>query len=136
MPSKMRESTRRSVVKQGLGLGLSLTGSAMAGGAAAKAVAGYQPSTLTQSELVTLKAVMARLIPADDKMGGAVEACAYIYVDRALGAHHARHHEAYHAGLAELVYEIPAQSDIWSIECRRHFFGHHDVSTHRRTKGV
>lgn len=45
---------------------------------------------------------MARLIPADDAGGGAVEANAYVYVDRALGHSYASSLPAYQAGLAGL----------------------------------
>jgi hypothetical protein len=90
---------RRDFVKQGLGFGLAST----AGGeAVAKALAGYQPKTLTGPELAAVKALMARLIPPDPASGGAVEAGAHVFLDRALSTFHARHLPAYRTGLAEL----------------------------------
>lgn len=100
------ESSRRAFVKQGLGLGLAATG----GEAMAKAFVGYQPKSLTAAELAVVKAMMARLIPADKTSGGAVEAGAHVFLDRALGAFHARHLPTYRASLAELggVAAMPA----------------------------
>lgn len=92
--------SRRAFAKYGLGLGLA-TGLASSE-ILAKALAGYEPKTFTQRELVTIKALMSRLIPADGKAGGAVEACAYIYLDRALGTYHARYVDTYRSGLQEL----------------------------------
>ncbi len=103
------ESSRRAFVKQGLGLGLAAT----AGGeAVAKALAGYQPKSLTAAELASVKALMARLIPADKDSGGAVEAGAYVFLDRALGGFHAKHLPTYRTALAELgsVATMPAEA--------------------------
>jgi len=69
---------------------------------AAGEVAAYTPRTLQSVELATLKAIMARLIPADAHSGGAVEARAYVYVDRALSGFHAQHLPTYRSGLATL----------------------------------
>jgi gluconate 2-dehydrogenase gamma chain len=99
MTTDMFESSRRGFVKQGLGLGLGLAGS---GGAMAKAIAGFQPSTLSVAELASVKALMARIIPADSEHGGAVEAGAHVYLDRALAGFHARHLPVYRRALAEL----------------------------------
>lgn len=93
------KSSRRAFVKQGLGLSLAAT----AGGeAVAKALAGYQPKSLTAAELASVKAIMARLIPADAASGGAVEAGAHVFLDRALASFHAKHLPTYRAALAEL----------------------------------
>jgi hypothetical protein len=62
----------------------------------------YTPTVLRANEMATLKAVMSRLVPADAESGGAVEACAYIYVDKALGGYLAQHLPAYRSGLAGL----------------------------------
>jgi gluconate 2-dehydrogenase gamma chain len=69
---------------------------------AAAISAGYQPRTLGASELATLIAVMARLIPADGEGGGAVEAGAHIYVDQALTGYLAPHRPSYRSGLEAL----------------------------------
>lgn len=98
MTSDFSECSRRAFAQGGLGL---VVGLASARGLA-KVFEGYEPRTFTQRELLTVKALMARLIPADAESGGAVEACAHIYLDQALGAHHARHIETYRCGLAEL----------------------------------
>ena len=63
----------------------------------------YAPKTLTEIELATLKAVMARLIPADASSGGAVEARAYAYVDIALASTYAAQLPVYRQGLAALA---------------------------------
>lgn len=92
------ESSRRGFVKQGLGLGLVATG----GEGMAKVLATYQPTSLTAAEIDAVKALMARLIPADATSGGALEAGAHIFLDRALGSFHAKHLPAYRAALGEL----------------------------------
>ena len=101
------KSSRRSFVKQGLGLGLAVTAGS---GGVAKALAGYQPKCLTGPEITAVKALMARLIPADSASGGAVEAGAHVFLDRALAAFHARHLPTYRAALAEIgdVAAMPA----------------------------
>ncbi len=102
MASEILQSSRRGFVKQGLGVGLGLAGAAAGGEGVAKALAGYQPKSLTGAELAVVNALMARLIPADPAAGGAAEAGAHIYLDRALAAHHAKHLDAYRSALAEL----------------------------------
>lgn len=62
----------------------------------------YAPEALSAQELRTLKAVMARLIPADEAGGGAAEAQTYVYVDRSLGHSYATSLPAYQQGLAGL----------------------------------
>jgi len=62
----------------------------------------YQPQALQENELAVLKAVMSRLIPADESGGGAFEARAFVYVDRALAGANAKHLPAYRAGLGAI----------------------------------
>jgi len=83
------------------GLGIGSAFGLLAPPAIAEALTGYEPENLTREELLVLTALMSRLIPADAEQGGAVEARAYVYVDRALGGYHARHLVAYREGLAE-----------------------------------
>ena len=58
--------------------------------------------TLTADEGATLQAVVARLIPADERGPGALEAGAATYIDRALSGPLAASLEAYRGGLAAL----------------------------------
>ena len=58
--------------------------------------------TLDSAEGATLRAVVARLIPADDLGPGALEAGAATYIDRALAGPLAGSREAYRDGLAAL----------------------------------
>ena len=58
--------------------------------------------TLTAVEGATLQAVVARLIPTDERGPGALEAGAATYIDRALAGPLAGSREAYRAGLAAL----------------------------------
>ncbi len=76
---------------------------ALGKGGVAKALLPYSPKVLTETEVTTLKAVMARLIPADAHGGGAVEAGAYIYVDRELASTYAGQLPVYRQGLAALL---------------------------------
>lgn len=69
----------------------------------AVAATGYQPSALTLAELDTLRAALARLIPADSSGGGAVEAHAHEYIDRALSSAYAAQLPTYRHGLAALA---------------------------------
>jgi gluconate 2-dehydrogenase gamma chain len=57
---------------------------------------------LTSSELATLDAALARLIPSDDGEPGAREAQVVRYVERALEGVHAGHLAAYRRGLSDL----------------------------------
>jgi len=57
---------------------------------------------LTASEMDTLDAIVARLIPTDANGPGATEARATHYIDRALGGALASSREAYTSGLAAL----------------------------------
>ena len=76
----------------------------------AEALTGYQPKTLTAAEMGVVKTLMARLIPADPASGGAAEAGAHVFLDRALASFHARHLPTYRTALAELgdVAAMPA----------------------------
>lgn len=58
--------------------------------------------TLTADEGATLRAVVARLIPSDERGPGALEAGAATYIDRALAGPLAGSLEAYRGGLAAL----------------------------------
>lgn len=71
-------------------------------GLASTSAAQYSPVTLTQTELSTLQAVMSRLIPADEELGGAPEARAHVYVDRSLNNSYAHQLPLYQDGLAGL----------------------------------
>jgi gluconate 2-dehydrogenase gamma chain len=65
--------------------------------------AGRDPlETLTATEMDTLEAIVARLIPTDEHGPGAKEAHAARYIDRALGGALATSRQAYAAGLAAL----------------------------------
>jgi gluconate 2-dehydrogenase gamma chain len=57
---------------------------------------------LTSSELATLDAALARLIPSDDGEPGAREAQVIRYVERALEGVHGDHVAAYRQGLGDL----------------------------------
>lgn len=95
--SRIFSLPRRGFFRFGIGSAAGL----LAAPAFARALEGYKPENLTEAELLALTAIMSRLIPADDKHGGAVEARAYVYVDRALGGYHSRHLETYRLGLAD-----------------------------------
>ena len=60
------------------------------------------PGVLTATELATLEAICARLIPSDANGPGAKEARAATYIDRALGGALAASRQAYTTGLAAL----------------------------------
>jgi gluconate 2-dehydrogenase gamma chain len=59
-------------------------------------------ATLNAKESETLKAIVARIVPADENGPGALEARADRYIDRALGGALASSRALYTAGLAEL----------------------------------
>jgi gluconate 2-dehydrogenase gamma chain len=60
----------------------------------------YEPVALMPAELETLKAVLGRLIPADDLGPGAVEAGVFVFIDRQLAGPYAGTLPLYQAGLA------------------------------------
>jgi gluconate 2-dehydrogenase gamma chain len=70
------------------------------GNAAAEAALREQLETLSATEMDTLEAIVARLIPTDVNGPGATEARAAHYIDRALGGALASSRPAYAAGLA------------------------------------
>jgi gluconate 2-dehydrogenase gamma chain len=59
-------------------------------------------SALTPNETQWLIAAVARLIPADASGGGAIEARAHVYIDRALTGAYAKFLPVYRSGLAAL----------------------------------
>jgi gluconate 2-dehydrogenase gamma chain len=70
--------------------------------------------TLTAAEAETLKAVVARLIPADESGPGALEAGAATYIDRALGSALASSRDAYRKGLAMIdAYARSSKADAF-----------------------
>jgi gluconate 2-dehydrogenase gamma chain len=71
---------------------------------------GAQSQTLSVTELATLDAACARLVPTDDLGPGAKEAQAAIYIDRALKGALASSREDYARGLADLDSRAQAKS--------------------------
>lgn len=92
------KGSRRSVLRGGMGVGLSLAAGSPLGAAPAEAA----KTTLTPAETLTLRALMARLVPADAHGGGAVEAGADVYLDRMLGSDYAQALPTYRAAFAAL----------------------------------
>lgn len=68
----------------------------------AQAAAGESYVTFNAAEAETLRAIVARLIPADDNGPGALEARADRYIDRALAGALKSSRAAYTAGLAAI----------------------------------
>lgn len=98
----MADLSRREMLKRTV-----VAGAAASLPAAQAPVAAVQPparsfETLTAGEGATLQAVVARLIPADERGPGALEAGAATYVDRALAGPLAGSLETYRNGLAAL----------------------------------
>jgi gluconate 2-dehydrogenase gamma chain len=62
----------------------------------------YEPVALMPGELETLKAALARIIPADDLGPGAVEAGVFVFIDRSLAGANADTLPIYQAGFAAL----------------------------------
>jgi gluconate 2-dehydrogenase gamma chain len=98
----MRYISRREALKQlGMGLGaaalLPLPASVRA---RAQAAAAESFVTLTAVEAETLRAIIARLIPADENGPGALEARADRYIDRGLAGALKSSRGAYSSGLA------------------------------------
>lgn len=93
--------SRRSFIRGSLGLGV-----ASATGATLPIVEtlAEEPTerTLDAAETLTLRALMARIIPTDASGGGAVEAGADVYLDRALGGAYAALLPDYRAAFAAL----------------------------------
>ncbi|MEJ0028542.1 MAG: gluconate 2-dehydrogenase subunit 3 family protein [Rhizomicrobium sp.] len=66
-------------------------------------LAGEQPAALLTEEMDTLVAALGRLLPGDASSGGAVEARAQVYIDRALAGAYAKDLPVYRAGLAAIA---------------------------------
>ncbi len=98
----MADLSRREMLKR-----VVVAGAAVSLPGPGTAVASVQPpadsfETLTADEGATLRAVVARLIPSDERGPGALEAGAATYIDRALAGPLAGSLEAYRGGLAAL----------------------------------
>ena len=98
----MADLSRREMLKRAV-----VAGAAAALPAPGSEAARVQPppesfETLTADQGATLRAVVARLIPSDERGPGALEAGAATYIDRALAGPLAGSREAYRAGLAAL----------------------------------
>ena len=98
----MRDLSRREMLKR-----VVVAGAVASLPAPRATVASTQPApeafeSLTASEGATLQAVVARLIPADGRGPGALEAGAATYIDRALAGPLAAALETYRSGLAAL----------------------------------
>jgi gluconate 2-dehydrogenase gamma chain len=98
----MQQISRREALKR---LGMGLGAAAMlplpaAVRARAQAAAAESYVTLTGAEAETLRAIVARLIPADENGPGALEARADRYIDRGLAGALKSSRAAYTAGLA------------------------------------
>ena len=98
----MADLSRREMLKRVVvaGAAASLPAARPAGAAVQAPAATFE--TLTADEAGTLQAVVARLIPADERGPGALEAGAATYIDRALAGPLAASREAYRGGLAAL----------------------------------
>ena len=98
----MADPSRREMLKRVVvaGAAASLPAARPAAGVSAQTPAAFE--TLAAGEGETLRAVVARLIPADERGPGALEAGAATYIDRALAGPLAASREAYRAGLAAL----------------------------------
>ena len=97
----MADLSRREMLKRVVVAGAAVAlPAARPAGAAVQAPESFE--TLTAGEGATLQAVVARLIPADERGPGALEAGAATYIDRALAGPLAGSRDAYRAGLAAL----------------------------------
>lgn len=97
----MADLSRREMLKRVVVAGAAATlPAARSAGAAVQAPESFE--ALTAGEGATLQAVVARLIPADERGPGALEAGAATYIDRALAGPLAGSREAYRTGLAAL----------------------------------
>lgn len=63
----------------------------------------YAPVALTETEIITLRAVVGRIIPTDDLGPGADEAGVHIFIDRSLKGPNAALLPVYQGGLAALA---------------------------------
>jgi gluconate 2-dehydrogenase gamma chain len=90
-------------------VGASVVLSAIAGPSRAT---GVSPAygVLDEEQMDTLKALLSRLLPACAQGGGAVEAGAHVYIDRALGGAYSGQLAAYRIGLAGVTALARSQS--------------------------
>src|SRR5947207_750187 len=98
----MQRISRREALKRlGMGIGVA-TLLPLPAAVRARAQAAFAESfiTLTASEAETLRAIIARLIPADENGPGALEARADRYIDRGLAGALKSSRPAYTTGLA------------------------------------
>ena len=73
------------------------------------------PVSLTSAEAETLRAIIARIIPADENGPGALEARADRYIDRALAGALKNQRSAYAAGLAAIdAYAQSAKGSVFA----------------------
>lgn len=86
-------SRRNFIQRSAVVVGGAVVATAAIGAADAEAAHAAAPATLASDEMTTLKAILARLLPADAGGPGAVEANVHVYIDRQLGT------EAYAADL-------------------------------------
>ena len=111
----MADLSRREMLKRVVvaGAAASWPGPRAASASPARAVAQDEPfETLDAAQGETLRAIVARLIPADDLGPGALEAGAATYIDRALAGPLAGSRDAYRDGLAALdAYARAAKGD-------------------------
>src|SRR5215468_5738532 len=98
----MQPITRREMLKQlGMGLGIAALPPLPAEvRARAQSAAAESFVTLSAAEAETLRAIVARLIPADENGPGALEARADRYIDRGLAGALKSSRSAYTSGLA------------------------------------
>ena len=97
----MADLSRREMLKRVVVAGAAASlPAARPAGAAVQAPESFE--TLTAGEGATLRAVVARLIPADERGPGALEAGAATYIDRALAGPLTGSRDAYRTGLAAL----------------------------------
>jgi hypothetical protein len=98
----MADLSRREMLKRVVVAGAAASLPAPRRAAASVQSAAVAFESLTASEGATLEAVVARLIPADERGPGALEAGAATYIDRALAGPLAASRDAYRGGLAAL----------------------------------
>jgi gluconate 2-dehydrogenase gamma chain len=91
---------RTAVVAGGVAVLSTLPGTALAAPADA---ASYAPAALSTSELATLKAIISRLIPADDLGPGAMESNVHVYIDKALAGAYEQLLPVYRQNLAGIA---------------------------------
>jgi len=111
--------TRRQMLQRlggiiGLAAGLPLLERSLARAQGLSAVASA-PVSLTSAEAETLRAVIARIIPADENGPGALEARADRYIDRALAGALKNQRSTYTAGLAAIdAYALSAKGSAFA----------------------